>query len=102
MADYYNYDGKPVDEEDLTDAIDEELIDVSGMVLIGQLSYEPGRVLREVDETAWREVLNEFIDYRLWNSGDGEGNVGMEDLLFEDEDDVREYRREYLGEEDDE
>lgn len=102
MSDYYRYDGKPVDEEDLTEAIDEELIDVSGMVLIGQLSYEPGRVLREVDDAAWREVLNEFVDYRLWTSSDGEGNVGPDDLLFEDEDDAREYRREYLGEEDDE
>lgn len=102
MADYYRYDGKPVDEEDLTEAIDDELEDVDGMVHIGNLTFNPGRVLREVDEVAWREVLNEFIDYRLWTSGDGEGNVAMEDLLFEDEDDAREYRREQLGEEDDE
>lgn len=100
MADYYRYDGKPVNEEDLAESIDDELEEVDGMVHIGSLTFSPGRVLREVDEVAWREVLNEYVDYRLWHDGDGEGNVGQDDLLFEDEDDARTYRREQLGEDD--
>lgn len=100
MSDYYRYDGASVYEEDLTEAIDDELEEVNGMVHIVGLTYSPGRVLRELDEPAWREVLNEHIDHRLWTSGDGEGNVGQDDLLFESEDDARDYRRVQLGEDD--
>lgn len=40
----------------------EEMIDAQGDVVIGSLRYSPSYVLKEIDPTAYRCGLNDYID----------------------------------------
>ena len=40
----------------------ESLFDMTGMVKIGTLTYEPARVLQTVDPIAYNEAYNDFCD----------------------------------------
>ena len=50
------------DPDDFADQFD-ELLDESGEIEIGCLTYSPSHVLKNVDPTAYRCSLNDFVDY---------------------------------------
>lgn len=99
---YFDFNGTEVDESDIQDKCDDEMNEVYGELKIGELTYDIGHTLREVDPTAYREFFNGYIDQRLWTNDEGEGDFAHDELFFETEEDARYYRREYLGEDDDE
>lgn len=75
----------------MTDDLAEELIDeVCEEVHIGNLTYSPGYVLREVDPAAFRDAKLEEVDWRLtelYNDielhGSGEYDIPFTDVVAE-------------------
>lgn len=100
MSDYCDYQGKPVNEEDLIQPFSEFVDEISSTVNVLGHVFTPSRVLRVMDVFAWQRELNRYIDERIWHDGDGPGDYHHHDLLFESEEDARAYRRDYLGEDD--
>jgi len=52
-------------DDDLREQYDEMLDEVYGEIKIGTLTFSPSRVLRELDETAYRIGLYEYEDSLL-------------------------------------
>lgn len=100
MSDYFNYQGKPVNEEDLIQPFSEFVDEISPTVNVIGHAFVPSRVLRVMDVFAWRQELERYIEQRVWYDGDGPGEYHHDDLLFNSEEDARTYRREQLGEDD--
>ena len=59
--------------QQLIEMHDEMLNDVCGLVEIGSLQYEPARVLKEVDPTAYRISLAEYADSLMEDGEEVEG-----------------------------
>jgi len=62
-----------ITEQQLIEMHDEMLDDVCGLVEIGNLQYEPARVLKEVDPTAYRISLAEYADSLMEDGEEVEG-----------------------------
>ena len=68
MADYDYTDvntGEDYTDSQMEDIFQEWLDDVYGQVDIAGYSMNPGRILREVDYTAFREAFNNWIDNEI-------------------------------------
>lgn len=55
----------------------DEILDQSGMVGIGSLSYAPSQVLRAVDPIAYRTGLLDYVDAEGIDSDDLEGEPSV-------------------------
>ena len=60
--DYVGIEGETFTEDELEDNFQDYLDNEMPVFTFGDLSYEAGRVLREIDYTAFREAFNDWID----------------------------------------
>ena len=79
-------------DDEMHERYDDYLDDITGEINIGCLTFSGSRIVKELDETAYRCGFNDYLDGEAYFELD-------DDYVMEDEDELRELYDEYLEEE---